>query len=101
MRISDWSSDVCSSDLVGIERARLAEHLELDQVPAARLARQPQRADRIFGAEAAGGVGQIGDLLRVDEVGPRRRLRVGDRSEERRVGKECVGQVSYRWSPYT
>src|SRR3546814_8144409 len=27
MRISDWSSDVCSSDLVGIEVARgLAEH---------------------------------------------------------------------------
>ena len=52
---------------VGIERLRLAQHLQLDQLPAARLARQPQRADRLLGGEAAGGVGQIGDLLRIDD----------------------------------
>ena len=49
---------------VGIERLRLAQHLELHEVPAARLARQPKRADRVLGGEAAGGVGQVGDLLR-------------------------------------
>src|SRR3546814_16406820 len=25
---------------------------------------------------------------------------MGDRSEERRVGKECVSTCRYRWSPY-
>src|SRR3546814_15794546 len=29
-----------------------------------------------------------------------RRLGLGDRSEERRVGKECVSTCSARWSPY-
>ena len=55
---------------VRIERLGLAQHLQLDQVPAARLARQPQRADRLLGGEAAGGVGQVGDLLRIDIIRP-------------------------------
>src|SRR3546814_16357942 len=43
---------------------------------------------------ASAGIGPPGRrLLRI--------ARVVSRSEERRVGKECVGTCSYRWSPYT
>src|SRR3546814_12189345 len=36
----------------------------------------------------------------VDQVRAHHRLRVADRSEERRVGKECVSTCRSRWSPY-
>src|SRR3546814_10842826 len=68
MRISDGSSDVCSSDL--IERA-----IEPDR----------RRADS--GLER----GHI-------EEAARHALAIG-RSEERRVGKECVSTCRSRWSP--
>src|SRR3546814_5848317 len=77
MRISDWSSDVCSSDLHDDE----AEH---------------------EGADIA--------ELRHDDAGGDRKSAIGDeerhlhevglRSEERRVGKECVSTCRSRWSPY-
>src|SRR3546814_12319762 len=63
MRISDWSSDVCSSDLA----ARARPH---------HCAR-PDDANGLVG------------------VAPAAR-----RSEERRVGKECVSTCRSRWSPY-
>src|SRR3546814_7359176 len=66
MRISDWSSDVCSSDL------------------------------RLFAS-----------VLRRESDGgyylvtPAERGRiVVERSEERRVGKECVSTCRSRWAPY-
>src|SRR3546814_6651972 len=68
MRISDWSSDVCSSDLIG--------GVGLDQ-------------ER--GVEAGM------DGVRATQFGERGR---GGRSEERRVGKECVSTCRSRWSPY-
>src|SRR3546814_16562080 len=68
MRISDWSSDVCSSDL----NAALAE-IGVRQ-------RAPDRTRR--GKQ------------------PPRRIRSAGRSEERRVGKECVSTCRSRWSPY-
>src|SRR3546814_8696897 len=79
MRISDWSSDVCSSDLGAhyheLHRRLIAvhgnAHLERPQV----LGRQSQR-------------GSV--LALVDH----------HRSEERRVGKECVSTCRSRWSPY-
>src|SRR3546814_9718377 len=77
MRISDWSSDVCSSDL---RQQLLEHHRDLDPV---------RRAERI-------------ELERVaaDWQVPVVR-RAGDgRSEERRVGKECVSTCRSRWSPY-
>src|SRR3546814_2437938 len=74
MRISDWSSDVCSSDLAACRQgARRAG------VQAGRCA---NRARWVRGAAH----------LRQDR---RRR-----RSEERRVGKECVSTCRSRWSPY-
>src|SRR3546814_5448316 len=77
MRISDWSSDVCSSDLK--PALRLAHHLRGDPGAAAEAgrARDPGRQS-----------GQVP------------RLGGGIRSEERRVGKECVSTCRSRWSPY-
>ena len=55
-------------DHVGIQRLAVAQNFKLHQRPAARLAREPQGAHRVFAGEAAGGIGQIGDFLRIDEI---------------------------------
>src|SRR3546814_4683529 len=70
MRISDWSSDVCSSDL----------DVHIIVIPG-----------DVRGIAARDIVGRGDD-----------RFRLGDvlRSEERRVGKECVSTCRSRWSPY-
>src|SRR3546814_2876605 len=84
MRISDWSSDVCSSDLSGVIGActgglRLERGgVTLDFTP------PYARVSFIEGVRAAAGVD----------------LRTAPRSEERRVGKECVSTCRSRWSPY-
>src|SRR3546814_20515378 len=83
MRISDWSSDVCSSDL-GAGRLLRAVRRDAEAQPAAR--------DRLRGA-AAHGAGRAGAGA---ELRPRRRR---PRSAERRVGKECVSTCRSRWSP--
>src|SRR3712207_8624746 len=80
----DWSSDVCSSDLV--------DQGERQPFVAEGQARRVRRA--------TGGVGdrvQPAELVLVVVArGDRLGLPVGHRSEERRVGKECRS----RWSPY-
>src|SRR3546814_10464004 len=75
LRISDWSSDVCSSDL---SRAR-GPAGEPPPVVAGR-------------GERTGGLGAA------DWGGPRPGGH--HRSDERRVGKECVSTCRSRWSPY-
>src|SRR3546814_16661635 len=62
MRISDWSSDVCSSDLLASTRKASSK-------------RASRTATTRFWARSR-------------------------RSEERRVGKECVSTCRSRWSPY-
>src|SRR3546814_3897903 len=74
MRISDWSSDVCSSDLL---------------LPFAAHARQTGSLYlSAYGAKAGFGVAGFDDQARIRY-----------RSEERRVGKECVSTCRSRWSP--
>src|SRR3546814_8769144 len=83
--ISDWSSDVCSSDLRQWRRwfVCVREHNK-------RHPNEPERWQRQFTREPP-------SVLRT-------RLHhancVGQRSEERRVGKECVSTCRSRWSPY-
>src|SRR3546814_18493933 len=97
MRISDWSSDVCSSDfdvppvLLGVDVQALValgeerqQHLAGDG-PA--FARHPGPGDL-----------QAGVLDMDDRQGGV--LAGMPRSEERRVGKECVSTCRSRWSPY-
>src|SRR3546814_5594289 len=85
MRISDWSSDVCSSDL------RNAGHL-CALLLGPRLSGQTPGAARNPDRSAAGGYA----FRRRVKDAPAARLR----SEERRVGKECVSTCRSRWSPY-
>src|SRR3546814_6214671 len=74
MRISDWSSDVCSSDLRREAPAVVVVHLHVEAARAAR--RHLPDAPHADDAEA-----------------------LADR-EERRVGKECVSTCRSRWAPY-
>src|SRR3546814_13812082 len=101
MRISDWSSDVCSSDLrIDIGRVlpvvgrALLDLRFLGAGDADDIVADDEIAQ--FGnLLARGGDRAFGRLVRLHL----RRAR-DDRSEERRVGKECVSTCRSRWSPY-
>src|SRR3546814_15755267 len=100
MRISDWSSDVCSSDLL---RLRLRpDRVDVDE-----------RGQRIVldyktgvrkPAPWTGGRPEDPQLLMYALIEPQVSAvafaRLSARSEERRVGKECVRTCRSRWSPY-
>src|SRR3546814_3995927 len=68
VRFSDWSSDVCSSDLVVP-----TDHVVIEERPCRGVSGWTDRTADLFAVE---------------------------RSEERRVGKECVSTCRSRWSPY-
>src|SRR3546814_15644625 len=103
MRISDWSSDVCSSDLSPCEPARLfgltltrcaGEIFPFSQAESILISWQLRwlYATRISGRT---------QLRRAPPSAspPRARRRRVRRSEERRGGKECVSTCRSRWSP--
>src|SRR3546814_5627090 len=85
MRISDWSSDVCSSDL-SLPSALRCEHRHAFGKPVVAHFRP--------GVEREPGIKPGGERAEHDLE------RKHDRSEERRVGKECVSQCRSRWSSY-
>src|SRR3546814_17460801 len=95
MRISDWSSDVCSSDL-----GRAALH----QDARSEIQRGLQFADRVDAVAGKLAHVLLGFGTAEDHRHDRGRQRYGafveTRSEERRVGKECVSTFRSRWSPY-
>src|SRR3546814_3594291 len=92
MRISDWSSDVCSSDLATeIFHVLRAVQFAALYAPLLETARDKLKPDLIWNIEA-------GLKLTGGEVA--RAVRARGRSEERRVGKECVRTCRSRWSPY-
>src|SRR3546814_13739057 len=132
MRISDWSSDVCSSDLEEGNAVLLLPAFGLDIVGRklapvigdaagdAEILAQPCReihaalGRELFGEVVVGALGRdrhkgllpIKGARRVDldrcadGVGVHVRSQRLLRSEERRVGKECVSTCRSRWSPY-
>src|SRR3546814_7848015 len=85
MRISDWSSDVCSSDL------RLLTKIIADAVASG----QVETDDAAYAADALTGL-WLGFVNLEIKLGVRQPM---ERSEERRVGKECVSTCRSRWSP--
>src|SRR3546814_11686471 len=101
MRISDWSSDVCSSDLqCGLLRGVFHQASEADfritklalDHPEWMLNLGPDLSFRVFDF-AAHATDQALFCMLLIAAGARR-------SEERRVGKECVSTCRSRWSPY-
>src|SRR3546814_2570899 len=88
VRISDWSSDVCSSDLVTRMRRDFQQRV-------AELA-----IDRQQGVERPFILGVDQVCLVQQQQGANTGVLGGHRSEERRVGKECVSTCRSRWSPY-
>src|SRR3546814_16901033 len=128
MRISDWSSDVCSSDLPAQqpELQRLVDRLGLQTVQQHEAGEMliersrtypPHRVEGFLSAppalRLAGGMGALvqalqGRLPADRAVSGHRVKRVrqhGDsleveRSEARRVGKECVRTCRSRWTQY-
>src|SRR3546814_2335925 len=93
MRISDWSSDVCSSDLVGLVLSLFfrirAGWLIGAFVIVAGVAFVVAPQGRLWNAR----------LLPFYYLSLYMLAAIG-RSEERRVGKECVSTCRSRWSPY-
>src|SRR3546814_19097801 len=89
MRISDWSSDVCSSDL----RPALSPEERKTSKENSRLRKNKRAKER-----KANGICRDCDneLCESSTVFCETHLR----SEERRVGKECVSTFRSRWSPY-
>src|SRR3546814_13139840 len=99
MRISDWSSDVCSSDLreisvgvlriVGRSYPPAIRNLQAAGAAACRACTEgDRRCDEADAGRHEEGFRQGGIKL------------LPPRSDERRVGKECVSTCSSRWSPY-
>src|SRR3546814_9261940 len=78
MRISDWSSDVCSSDL------------SMHCVVLANVC-------RVVSEKGAPFLSETTSISTRPSMPSERNSR---RSEERRVGKECVSTCRSRWSPY-
>src|SRR3546814_9764138 len=89
MRISDWSSDVCSSDL-----------------GTSKFTTQRREADlvKILSGTFEGKTTGTPISLLIENTDQRSKdyseVAKAYRSEERRVGKECVSTCRSRWSPY-
>src|SRR3546814_15258562 len=101
MRISDWSSDVCSSDLRVLEEryaiptdAHAAICLAMCDID--HFNQVNDRFGHAVGDRVLRAIGTALDDICVDHLV----ARYGGRSEERRVGKECVSTGRSRWSPY-
>src|SRR3546814_16113287 len=109
MRISDWSSDVCSSDLLaGAFDDQILEHpIRRPNMKAFGQRKPESDFTRSNGADDYGATesARASDLNRSSRelVGAWCELDRGSRgcrSEERRVGKECVSTCRSRGSPY-
>src|SRR3546814_20259540 len=101
MRISDWSSDVCSSDLiaVGFNQASVATAVQAlgvdNPLYEAVLVQNAATAQASFGDLS----GEILASAMSGLTDDRRHLR--NRSAERRVGQEGVSTCRSWWSPDT
>src|SRR3546814_21107878 len=119
MRISDWSSDVCSSDLhqleprrdelraePGVRRDRLAAPPSEKQIAqdeqhrtvAEQFGRPPDGAECIRQISAFRHRRPAQPSLRAKRSNPGRFTH--RKTEERGVGKECISKCRSRWSPY-
>src|SRR3546814_15970208 len=108
MRISDWSSDVCSSDLLALLVAGQCDQrsdslcLRLGVSRCESLISRQQAGAWLFGnlkfraAKRGDGSRVIASFGALGNGDPFVKIR----SEERRVGKECVSTCRSCWPPY-
>src|SRR3546814_20682391 len=97
MRISDWSSDVCSSDLnVVDQRADASDISDSD-------GQTPSRSYEHHFVLAKTRRGQFRRQTQAMRLVRRLPVAADEhaRSEERRVGKECVSTCRFLWAPST
>src|SRR3546814_15970560 len=127
MRISDWSSDVCSSDLVGAQAHtggqqiahghcagapacvtvcdldtildHVAGHRDLRRGRLAQDKRHDGLVDRDVDANGRRAV-EREDIAKAGAANPERLATVGARSDEHRLGKEVFNTSRLRWSSY-
>src|SRR3546814_13539966 len=104
MRISDWSSDVCSSDLLVDESARA------EGQPYFRSTDHQPSPDHRWFAWAEDVIGndrhricirdnQSGEIRTIVDKDASGYVALAFRSEERRVGNTCVSTFRSRWAP--
>src|SRR3546814_16607297 len=99
MRISDWSSDVCSSDLYDTELDEDASNISAGEKQLITIARAfLARPSVLILDEATSSVDTRTELLLQHAMAALRQGRT--RSDERRVGKECHSTGRCRWSRY-
>src|SRR3546814_20562114 len=113
MRISDWSSDVCSSDLLALKQPDGETRLDLTELTAeagrdglrgsfggasGRIVNVPLRLDQAEGRWTSGGgvLGISAPSARIRDAADERRFRTA----ERRVGQKGVSTCYSRGSPY-
>src|SRR3546814_11289175 len=111
MRISDWSSDVCSSDLewcpIAFTERRQRTWLPVRYEDLSAIAHDVERFSSRDIAVVSPLDVPLNDVIPVPPISSdppfhtwaRRLLLPAFRSEERRVGKECVSTCRYRLSP--
>src|SRR3546814_11333732 len=99
MRISDWSSDVCSSDLTAPETVIIPRLNSIPDLNPSPEISESDRTDRLNVREIETPVAApVTETTEKAEEQPP--LEAGKRSEERRVGKECVSTCRSGWTPY-
>src|SRR3546814_1472927 len=92
MRISDWSSDVCSSDLIGLNVTQRVQPTG----PFYATLREKKDFEVTMDFNCQSVVNPLLDISKFISED----VSAGNRSEERRVGQECVSTCRSRWSPY-
>src|SRR3546814_18903999 len=96
MRISDWSSDVCSSDLLWPQLSAPRLPLPVQATCPKRSIVEYQPFQSLLNGKA---LDNDGGCAFHDGHRNAARRDFGKRSEERRVGNECVSTCRSRWSP--
>src|SRR3546814_17068867 len=103
MRISDWSADVCSSDLLAtvlVQSSSVNTSTVVGLVGTGLLGvgdAVPVIMGANIGTTVTSTLAAIGHVRRPQEF---RGAFAAARSDERRVGRECVRRGSFRWSAY-
>src|SRR3546814_19584421 len=99
MRISDWSSDVCSSDLRMIHDLGVTVKHTPMNMPHYNLEEREPAIEKMLNKHAVALLNPTHSenaYSQLDSIKEKHEFR----SEERSVGKECVSTCRSRWWPY-